>query len=87
MAIVACATPASAVPVGVLSFDTLIPGPDGVNSFNIANLTEAFSLPPDFPVVDSLTFLDAELTAVHSDGSTSVISLGNIGTPACLSCA
>jgi hypothetical protein len=74
----ACASPAFAVPIGVLSFDTLIPGPDGVNSFNIANLTDAFGLPPDFPVVDSLTFTDAQLTAIDSNGNTALIDLGDI---------
>src|SRR5262245_107611 len=78
--IIALAYPsaASAVPVGILSFDTLIPGPDGVNAFNIANMTGSFGLPPDFPVVDSLTFVDADLTATYADGTTTLVDLGNI---------
>jgi hypothetical protein len=70
---------AVAIPIGVVSFDTLIPGPDGVNAFNIANLTEAFGLPPDFPVVDPVTFLSSSLSLTYQDGSTSTIDLMDIG--------
>jgi hypothetical protein len=85
VAIICLAAPsaASAVPLGILSFDTLIPPEDnggiGVNAFNIYNLTGAFGLPPDFPVVDSLTFVDAELTAARADGTTTFVELGDVG--------
>jgi hypothetical protein len=55
---------ADVVNLGALSFDTFIPsagGFVGVNAFNISNLTGAFSLPPDFPVLDNLTFQSATL--------------------------
>ena len=73
----ACASPAAAVPVGILSFDPFIPGAS--NAFNIANLSESFSLPPDFPVVDPLTFAGAQLTVSYEDLSTTLFDLGDIG--------
>jgi len=74
---------ASTIAVGVLSFDTFIPpggdGSPGVDAFDIVNLTGGFSLPPDFPVTDSLTFEDAILTLTLSDSSEEVFDLGDIG--------
>lgn len=70
---------AVAIPIGFVSFDTVIPGPDGVNAFTIANLTETFGLPPDFPVVDPVTFLSSSLSLTYQDGSTSTIDLMDIG--------
>jgi hypothetical protein len=77
---------ATPVPIGLLSFDTLIPGSPGspgVNGFTIANLTgdpalDGFALPPDFPVSTSVLFLSSTLTL--ETGSTSqVFNLGDIG--------
>jgi len=68
--------------VGALSYDTFIPagnGSPGVDAFDLANLTGAYSLPPDFPVSDSLTFGSASLTLTLSDLSQDVIPLGDIG--------
>ncbi len=74
---------ASTISVGVLSYDTFIPpggdGSPGVDAFDIANLTGGFSLPPDFPVTDSLTFEDAVLTLTLTDSSQQVFDLGDIG--------
>jgi len=72
-------SPAAAAPIGLVSFDSLIPGPDGVNAFNIGNFTGPFSLEPDFPVTDSLTLLNATLTTIAEDGSTTSFDLGDIG--------
>jgi hypothetical protein len=72
---------ADSINIGVISFDTLIPGgggSPGVNAFNIANLTGS-GLFPDFPVSDSLTFLGSSLTLIMPGGGSSVISLGDIG--------
>jgi hypothetical protein len=76
-----CAYPvaAFAVPLGLISFDTLIPGPDGVNAFNVGNLTGPNGLPPDFPVADSLTLLNATLNVTRTDGSTQLFVLGDVG--------
>ncbi len=73
---------ADVIDIGVLSFDPFIPGGDdspGINAFNIANFTGAFSLPPDFPVADSLTFQGATLTLFPSGQSSQVIPLGDVG--------
>ncbi len=75
---------AHAVPVGVLSFDNLIPGPGGVNAFNVTNLTGdpgagGFALPPDFPVMTSLSFLAASLSLTLADSSVQTVPLGDIG--------
>lgn len=71
------------ISVGVLSYDTFIPpggdGSPGVDAFDIANLTGGFSLPPDFPVTDNLTFEDAVMTLTLSDSSQQVFDLGDIG--------
>jgi hypothetical protein len=69
---------ASIANLGALSFDTFIPSAGnlvGVNAFNISNLSGAFSLPPDFPVFDNLTFQSATLKL--SNGQT--FTLGDIG--------
>jgi hypothetical protein len=78
---VVCAQ-AGMVDVGVLSYDTFIPAGNaspGVFAFDLYNLTGACSLPPDFPVSDSLTFVSATLTLTLSDLSQDVIPLGDIG--------
>lgn len=67
--------------VGLISYDPFIPGDGGApgtNFFNILNLTSAFALPPDFPVLDSLTFLNSSLT-LTSGGAPLVVALGDIG--------
>src|SRR4051812_17292927 len=66
--------------VALISFDLLIPGDinsPGVNVFNIANFTGGFSLPPDFPVLDSLELLNSSLTLMDG-GSPLVILLGDL---------
>lgn len=71
---------ADTVLVGSFSYDTFIPttnGSRGVNAFDLANLTGAFSLPPDFPVTDSVTWLNAVLTVTLSDSSHQVFSLAD----------
>jgi hypothetical protein len=73
---------AFALPIGIVSFDTFIPGSEdevGVNLFTIGNFTGAFSLAPDFPVVDSLVLADSEFSATRSDGTTFTVNLGDIG--------
>ncbi len=71
---------AHGVPVGIISFNTFIPGPGGVNAFTIVNLTGPFALPPTFPVLNSLTFTGSALALVRGDGmSLPLISLGDIG--------
>jgi hypothetical protein len=72
------------ISVGLISYDVLIPAngnTPGVNVFNISNLTGdpsvgGFALPPDFPVLDSLTFLSLTLA---TGGPPQVIQLGNLG--------
>jgi hypothetical protein len=73
---------ADIVNAGALSYDTFIPagnGSPGINAFDLANLTGGFSLPPDFPVEDALTFGSAMLTLTLSDLSEQVFALGKIG--------
>jgi len=73
---------AGVISIGVLSYDTFIPaggGSPGVDAFDIANLTGAYSLPPDFPVTDSLTLQSAVLTLTFSDSTQQVWDLGDIG--------
>lgn len=87
LAITLCpsAARAATIPIGFVSFDVLISeegGNPGVNVFTIANLTGdpalgGYALPPDFPVITSVTFLGATL-AVEYDGSTDVIPLGDL---------
>lgn len=73
-----CLVHADVINLGTLSYDTFIPGAAGfvgVDAFNISNLNGTFNLPPDFPVLDNLTFQSASLTL--SDGE--VFMLGDIG--------
>src|SRR5690348_8310438 len=72
---------ATTINVGIISFDTLIPGgaTAGSNVFNISNLTDAFQLPPDFPVAAALTFHSSSLMLVNSVGTSTTIPLGDIG--------
>src|SRR5262245_55294665 len=75
-------TRAFALPIGFVSFDAFIPGLDdsaGVNLFTIGNLTEGFSLPPDFPVLDAVVLLDVTLTATRSDGTELAFDVGDVG--------
>jgi len=70
------------ISIGALSYDTFIPAGDGstgVDAFDIANLTGAFSLPPDFPVTDSLTLQSAVLTLTFSDTTQEIFDLSDIG--------
>lgn len=69
----------SAIPIGILSYDTFIAGPGGVSAFGIANITGDFNLPPDFPVTTALQFLSSTLTLTRDDGRVDVFSLGDIG--------
>jgi hypothetical protein len=72
--------------IGLISYDVLIPGDantPGTNVFNISNFTGdpasgGFALPPDFPVIDALTFLNSSLTLMNG-GSPLVIPLGDLG--------
>lgn len=74
------------VNVGLISFDVLIAGDTntpGVNVFDTFNFTGdpalgGFALPPDFPVLDSVIFLNSSLTLLNS-GSPLVIPLGDLG--------
>lgn len=73
---------AHAAPIGDISFDTFIPGPGGVNSLSINHLTgdslsSGFALLPDFPVLNSLTWMDRRLrlSAEVIDGSPEVFLL------------
>ena len=73
---------AATVYVGALSYDTFVPAGDGspgIFAFDLANLTGAFDLPPDFPVADDLTFQGAVITLTLSDLSQQVFDLGDIG--------
>jgi hypothetical protein len=70
------------VDVGVLSFNALNPGSGGspgVNDFEIDNLTgPIFSLPPDFPLIDSVTFGGLQLSLTGSEGMQTV-TVGDTG--------
>ena len=78
---------AATVSSGFLAFDTLIPGvpgSPGINVFTINNLTGdpgagGFALPPDFPVVTSVTFKNARLAVVSSSGTENIV-LGDLMT-------
>ena len=80
------AATSASVNVGLISFDTLIPGDintPGVNVFNFFNFTGdpmsgGFALPPDFPVLSSLTFLNSSLT-LQNGGPPLIILLGDLG--------
>lgn len=65
------------IPVGVVVFDTLIPGPDGTNAFFISNLTGGFALPPDFPVASPLVFNSPLLE--WTGPADSPFDFGNVG--------
>jgi hypothetical protein len=70
---------ASTINLGVVSFDTLVPGSGGtrgVNVFDISNLTSVNALPPDFPVID--IFLSSSLTLTDSGGNSTAINLADI---------
>ena len=69
---------ADSIPLGYISFDTLIPGgaSPGVNNFNIFNFTNGL-LASDFPVLNSIVFLNSSLTVI-SEGISSVYALGDI---------
>jgi hypothetical protein len=69
---------AAAAPIGIVSFDELIAGPDGVNAFNVSNLTGEFALPLDFPVVETIGFIDATLTLTRTDGTNEIVALGDV---------
>lgn len=79
LASLASPPPASAVPIGIVSFDTFIPGPDGLNAFSVANFTGDFSLPPDFPVFGPLAFLNGTLSLTRQDGATEIFTAGDVG--------
>lgn len=83
-AALAYAAVAQAVPIGVLSFDVLIPGPDGVNALSVLNLTGdpaagGFALPPDFPVTSDLSLQNAGVTVAFADAPVRFIALGDLG--------
>ena len=68
-------------PIGVLSYDVLIPsspGAPGVDAFNLSNLTGGFDLPPDFPVATGVTWDNTYLTLTLLGDSQEVVLLGNI---------
>lgn len=72
---------ADTVSVGVVSFNTLIPGAPGspgVNDFEIDNFTGPFDLAPDFPSVTSLSFNNVTLILSLVGGGTQTITLGNL---------
>ncbi len=77
MLLIGLAARAEALPIGVLSFDALIDGPGGVNAFSITNLTGAFALPPDFPVVTETVLQNARLQ-VETNGGQLDFDLGDI---------
>jgi hypothetical protein len=68
---------AMSIPVGVVVFDTFIPGPDGTNAFFISNLTGGFALPPDFSVASPLVFDSPLLEWIGPAGSP--FDFGNVG--------
>lgn len=73
--------PAAGMPVaiGFLSFDVFIPGSTdtpGINTVTVANLTGGFALPPTFPVLNVVTFLNSAVT-IDSSGSQSIVNLGD----------
>jgi len=83
---------ADTVNLGFVSFDGFIPGTltsPGVNEFSINNFTGdpalgGFALPPDFPVLDFVTFTNAQLTIEESFGN-EFFALGDIGAGTVLS--
>jgi hypothetical protein len=82
---------AATIPLGVVSFNTLIPsapGSPGVNDFEVDNFTGANSLPPDFPASDPVTFLGSSIELFPKIGAPTTIMLGDLApgtyTPAAL---
>lgn len=69
---------ARAEAIGIFSFDSLIPGPGGVNAFTVINLTDGNQLPPDFQVSTALTFLGVQLTATVDGGGAMTHDLGDV---------
>jgi hypothetical protein len=53
--------------LGQLSFDELVPG--AINNVTIVNFTSAFALPPAFPVVSSVTFLNSRVILTDDTGT------------------
>jgi hypothetical protein len=81
----------ASIDLGVLSFNTLIPGAPnspGLNDFEIDNFTGASDLPPDFPVSGPLTFDNSSLLLTFQGGSRQTVLLGDLApgsyTPASL---
>jgi hypothetical protein len=77
---------ADSINLGLILFESQIPGggAPGVNAFEIDNFTGdpllgGNALPPDFPVVDFLTFKGSSLTVNEPGGTSSTFSLGDIG--------
>ena len=75
--------PASAetVAIGVLSFNTLIPGTPispGINDFAIDNFTGSFALPQDFPATQPLVFLGSTLALDLTGGVHQTLNLGDL---------
>jgi hypothetical protein len=73
---------ADMISLGLVSFDTFIPGPGGTTAFSILNLTGdpaigGFALPPDFPVVTPLTFDAPLLTWTGASGGS--FDFGSVG--------
>jgi RHS repeat-associated protein len=72
---------ANSVPIGILSYDVVTPmagGPPGINALNLIDLTDAFSLPPDFPVSSTVVFMNATLWVTADAGPPESISLGDV---------
>jgi hypothetical protein len=72
--LVPASTEAIPIPIGVVAFDTFISGPGGTSAFFVSNLTGdpalgGNALPPDFPVLTSLTFDEANLAWQGPPGS------------------
>lgn len=72
---------ADVLTVGALSYDTFVPagnGSPGIYAFDLADLSGAYDLPPDFPVSDGLTLGSAVLTLTLADATREVFDLGDI---------
>ncbi|MCC6536048.1 MAG: PASTA domain-containing protein, partial [Bryobacterales bacterium] len=76
----AAAATAGPVPIGILSYDEFIPAGStpGIHAFNVANLTGAYSLPPDFPAASELTLLSAALTLFPESAASFTLDLGDV---------
>jgi mannan endo-1,4-beta-mannosidase len=64
---------ATPVPIGVLSFDQAMSN-STTGVFNILNLTGISALPPDFPVVIAVQFIDPSLTVEFVGGGTTTLT-------------